>query len=272
MAQLKAVAQAKPDPRTGQAKGAKSPVAFPYFNLASSIEAARAIHERAGGRCDRATLAAYLDYKSKANGSFVARVTAAKMFGLVDQEGSQLRVTPRARAIIAPVTPAQAQGAKVDAFLDVELFRRVYDELGGSAMPEEAGLRNLIETQYGVTKARVAPTVRILKESAEEAGVFKAAGPTRMIRPPMGAAPPASAPSTGAPPADTQRDDPPLRHGNGGGRGGSGGGNGDGIHPAFSGLLGSLPEPGSPLSAKRRKALTDAFANIVDVVYPEDDA
>jgi hypothetical protein len=265
MAAIKAVPASKPEPKAGKTK-TKSAVAFPYCNLATSIEVAKVMHDRAGGRCDREQLAGYLGYSGTNNGSFLTRVAAAKMFGLIEAEGDQLRVSARGRTIISPVTPAQAEGAKVDAFLAVELFRKVYEELKGTKMPGDVGLRNLI-ANYGVVKARVAPTVRIMKESAEEAGFFRAGGPEKMIKPSTSSVPLQSAP----PPAENpSRDGPPPRHsGNGGAGGNGGGGNGGDIHPAFVGLLSELPAAGTPISEKRRTALVEALKQMVGFLYPE---
>jgi hypothetical protein len=152
----------------------------------------------------------------------------------------------------------------IDAFLAVELFQKVYEEFKGTILPQQAGLRNLLQTQFGVVKARVAPTVRIMLDSAEQAGLFSVAGTSRMVMPNLG---PKALPVPAAPaPQPTTRLEAPPRHGGSG----SGGGDED-IHPAFRGLLSSLPGAGERLSIKRRKAITDAFTNIVNIVYPEDE-
>src|SRR3990172_44763 len=121
MAGLKAVAEPVPDAKLGVPRRV-SQVAFPYYNLPISILVAKTMHERAGGQCDRTQLAALLGYKGIKNGSFLTRVTSAKMFGLIEQEGDQLRITPRAQAILSPVRESDALAAKVDAFLAVPLF------------------------------------------------------------------------------------------------------------------------------------------------------
>jgi hypothetical protein len=268
MAAIKAVRAATPDSKAGKPKG-RSGVEFPYYDLDSSIAVAKTIHDRSGGICDRAALAGYLNYSSQTNGSFLTRVAAARMFGLIEPgDSGQLKVTDRGRAIIAPISQADVDRAKIEAFMGIELFRKVYEQYNGSVLPEAAGLKNLIETQHGVVKARVAPTVRIMLDSADQAGFFKAAGSKRMIKPHAGSgttAPPASTPAS-----DAEKRDEVRRQGSGGGGGGGSNGS-DKIHPAFIGLLSGLPEPGSRLTDKRRKALADAFTNIVNVVYPEDD-
>jgi hypothetical protein len=260
MATIKAARDAGPDPKLGRPKS-RSSVEFPYYDIESSSEVALVIHEREGGECDRPTLAAYLNYSSATNGSFLTRVAAARMYGLIETAAGKLRVTDRGRAIARPITPSGKLLALVEAFMAVELFSKVYEQFKGTVVPETAGLRNLLESKYGVVKARVAPTVRILMASAEQAGFFKAAGNRRMVMPNVTHAEPVSG---GPPPAVHQDDRPdPARTG-----GGDGGGNGD-IPAAFIALLGELPPRGSQLDEETRGAVKAAFENILTILYPK---
>lgn len=268
MSGIKAVPESVPDPKIGTPRRT-SAVAFPYYNLATSILVAKAMRDRAGGACDRTQLAAYLGYKGTNNGSFLTRVTSAKMFGLIEQDGGQLRVTARGQAILSPVTGADASRAKVDAFLQVELFRKIYEEFKGQALPPEVGLRNLLENKYKIVKDRVAPTVNIMLDSAEEAGFFLALGNrSQMVMPVHGAASPNPLASLDRTPAAPVVPEPTKGGGNGGGGGGDDFGH---IDPAILGLLKRLPPGGTPLSSKRRKALIDAFTATVGFIYPEEE-
>src|SRR5207247_532850 len=83
MAEIQAVKDPVPDPKVGKQRP-KSGVTFPYYNLAQSIEVAKVMYEQAGGVCDRSQLAAMLKYKGTNNGGFLSRVSAAKMFGLIE--------------------------------------------------------------------------------------------------------------------------------------------------------------------------------------------
>jgi hypothetical protein len=267
MASVKAVKEPEADPKAGKPR-AKSGVSFPYFDLTQSIEVAKAMHERAGGTCDLAQLATLLDYSGVKNGAFRMRVSAAKMFGLIEPADEQkLRVSARGLAIVAPISEAQAIRAKLDAFLAIELFKKVYEQYHGTSLPEAVGLRNQLQTEYQVVQDRIAPTIRIMLDSAEQAGLFTTAGNrSRMVMP-------LAAPSAVAPPPATLP--PAVQHDTTrqGGNGGNGGGD-DGldIDPAILGLLKRLPPGGTPLSAKRRKTLIEAFTATVNFIYPEADA
>lgn len=267
MAAMRAVNQPEEDPKTGR-KRPKSGVSFPYFDLDSAVEVARVMHNRAGGSCDLAALAAYLRYSGVKNGSFRMRVSATKMFGVVEEvEGqpSTLRVSQLGRNIVAPVTPGEEARAKTSAFLSVELFRKVFDLYNGSGLPEEVGLQNLLRDTYQVVPDRVIPTVRIMLDSAEQAGFFEAAGNrSRMVMPAGGAAGTSHAP----PPPPKPIGEPPLRHGGGGGNGGDYAG----IDPFILEFVRKLPPGGTKLSEKRRAVYVASFTGALDVVYPEAEA
>jgi hypothetical protein len=270
MTQLKAVPEATPDPQLG-AERRVSGVRFPYYNLDDSITAAKVIYERAGGSTDRAHLAEFLGYKGINNGSFVTRVTSAKLFGLIEQEADQLRVTERGRKIVAPIVPVDAQQAKVDAFLAVDLFRRVFETYNGQPLPQEIGLRRLIESPpYSVVAKQVTATVNVMMDSAEQAGFFAHGNRTKMLKPTVGASGAALPPTVhgGGASGAVLPIDPPAPRGGGGGGNGNGGG-GSNIPAAIRGLLDGLPDAGTALPRRKREALVAAFTAAVAWIYPE---
>lgn len=262
---VRAVKDPEPDPKLGKQR-ARSGVSFPYWDLNSAVEVAKVMHERAGGVCGNEQLAILLEYSSINNGSFRTRVSSSKMFGLIeDTEDRRLRVSARGQRIVAPVTPADERNARVEAFLAVDLFKRVFDRFNGTSLPETVGLRNLLQQEYSVVPDRIGPTVRILLDSGEQAGMFEAAGNRTRMTMPLGTATPAPAsPPRPIPQAGTHE----TPRGSGGG---GGGGDDSGIDPAIVGLLKRLPVGGTPMTSKRRKALIDAFTNLVEFIYPDAD-
>ena len=252
----------------------RSSIRFPYVSLSSAIEGTRMIHEKAGGQCDRAQLASILGYSSVRSGTFLSRIAAMKLFMLVEENRERgVYLSERGQAIVAPVDDSSRQQAQVEAFLSPDLFRKVFDEFYGKPLPPEAGLRNLIETKYGVVKSRVVPTVRIMLESAKYAGVLNATDKgTRMVRP------------WGTPPVEPE--DPELSDHTGASDEKAGvetvnssrsGANREAspdvenIDPALVALLRKLPASGTPLAPKRRKALVAAFNALIDFIYPSQD-
>lgn len=265
MAEPAAVTDPTEDPKKGKSR-AQSKTQFPYYDLADAVKVATAIHAKAGGQCTRAQLSGLLNHKSVRSGAFLSRVAGAKMFGLIEKaDGSNLRVTPRGERIVAPVDERQTTAAKVEAFLDVELFKKVFDKYQGKTLPGSVGLQNLFGTEYGIVKSRQPPTVRIMRASAQFAGFFDTAGSTQMVNP-VGLQG-----SYQDPPPNPPEGGEPRPKGGDGGNSNVGGPDAGHIDPAIIGLLQKLPPSGTPLNQKKREKLINAFESFVAFIYPDPD-
>lgn len=234
----------------------------PYFDVDSSLKVAEVVYNRGGGSCSADQLAAWLEYASVRSGTYLTRVSAAnKHFGFIDQSGDNFTVTDRAKKILAPVMPEDAISAKVEAFLAVPLFAKVYEQFRGSQIPHEIGLKNLFQSTYKLLPDRAAPAVRIFLNSAEQAGLLTA-DRTRLIKP--------TAASGATKPPQGEKEETVLPEKQ---KPGGGGGDGPrGIHEAISGLLRYLPPPGTPWSKQKKESFMKAFTAAVDLIYPEEDA
>lgn len=253
---------------SGSAKGSRprSEVSFPYYNLDSALEVAEKIHDQAGGSCSRDQLAPILGYSGTKNGGFLSRLAAARLFGLVEEVGGMLRPTQLASSMYAPIHPVDAERAKVQAFLNVELFEKVYDRFKGQPLPTSQGLENLLRTEYKVVPAQIKNALRVLQESAESAGFFNAAGRGRLVLPLSAnvkassiptaaassneAAPAAAAPSVAAGRAQIMDD--------------------SNIPPAIFGLIRDLPPEGTTMTTAKRQRLIKAFEASINWLYPDD--
>ncbi|KRC11071.1 hypothetical protein ASE11_19520 [Hydrogenophaga sp. Root209] len=202
--------QAVPSP-AAQPRG----TAFPSYDLASTVEVPRVLHVKGGGQATPDQLAAHLGYKGTNNGAYITRVAAARAFGLINKAGPVFIPTPLAHQILSPVYPHDVKKALVDAFLNVELFRRIYEDFKGKELPPEFGLLNALRNQYGVVPGRIKDAYRILMESADTAGFFstKAGARTHLIMPLVTPVPGAAMVA----PAEVQSDVTPHDFGGGGG-------------------------------------------------------
>ena len=246
-------------PRKGRAS-----VQYPYFDLADSLDVARKMHDNAGGTCTPDQLASYLGYKSTNSGTYQTRISSAKQFGFIRSDDGQLVVTERAMKIISPVMPEDAVTAKADAFLAVDLFAKVYEKYKNVNIPPKVGMRNLLAQSYSLTGDRLDPAVRVLFESAEEAGMFPAGDQTRLVRPAAKPSSPGHRPHSveAAPPAHEHRA-PAAVGGHDGGP--------PGVHTAIIGLLRELPPAGTQWPNKAKARFVKAFLATLDFVYQSDD-
>lgn len=244
-----------------------SATSYPYFNLEQSIKVASTILLNGGGTCTPDQLAHFLGYSAVRNGTYMTRVSSARLFGLISSQGNSIVITDRARAIVSPIMPEDAGKAKIEAFLGIELYRKVYEEFRGRMLPPETGLKNLFESNFQIVKDRVGPAVRVFYESAEQAGLFSQSGDrTKLIIPPLSFANISNHIQNELPP--TQEEVAPVVQE----KVKAIGIVGDvptGIDPALAGLLRKLPPPG-PWNIIEKKRFFEAFKATFDFVYPEE--
>lgn len=241
----------------------RSSIQFPYNDLSSAIEIARAIHANAGTECTLDQLAAYLK-QSMTSGAFRLRVSAAATFGLTENERGKVRLTPLGRRI---TDPSQEAAARADAFLAVPLYARVYENFKGYTLPGAAAIEKFMR-DVGVSSKQTDKARQVFLRSARQANFFEH-GEDRLVRP-------ASAPGPGTPPIDSGagKEEPTPDPKKGGGSG-SGGGNERRLHPFIQGLLDTIPNIPDPTDkpewpvADRAKWLQTA-ANIFDLIYKGD--
>lgn len=169
-------------------KPPNSKVRWPRYDLDQSVEVAGRLYERGGGVANNDALAAYLGYKSANNGAYLARVSSARLFGLLEGQAGEMRPSPRAQQILKPDYPTTATRARLEAFLNVPLYAAFFEEYEGRPLPERAGMLNALESRFFVPKAHAGEALTGLLDSAEQAGLF-AVAPDRMIRPPLGSGP-----------------------------------------------------------------------------------
>jgi hypothetical protein len=161
--------------------------------------------------------------------------------------------------------PDQEKTAKAEAFLNVPLYRRLYDDYKGSVLPPtNTGLETVIEG-LGVSAKQKDKARQAFQRSAKEAGFF-AYGATKLVYPALGTEP--------KPPAKDKIDEPdtkPLGAGSNGGNG-SGGGSGENeLHPFVQGLLRELPTPHSDWPLEGRKKWLQSALSIFDLIYQSTD-
>ncbi len=261
MTDLKSVTE-RPHGEKKRRTSHRSRTAYPYYNLADSIAVAEAVHTQGGGTCTRDQLATFLNYSTTKSGAFLTRVSAAKLFGLIETDKDAVVITDRARTIMAPVMPDDGNRAKVEAFLAVPLFSVVYDEFKGHTLPAEVGLKNLLRTQHQIVEDRVSPALRVLMESAEQAGFFKASGDrSKLVKPIL------QRHSKSPTPKEKEPEPPAPPKGSGSG----GDDNPPGIHTAIVGLLREMPRSGTVWPVKQKERFMSAFRSTIDFIYPEDE-
>jgi hypothetical protein len=239
-----------PSQTADERKRFRSEIEFPYADLESAVEIAQTIHSKAGSSCEVDELAAWMG-QTATGGTFRTRLGAARMFGLIETGQGRAVLTQSGRDVLD--NSGNDRAARVAAFLNVELFRVMYDQYKGNALPPPPAIERQME-QLGVSPKQKERARQTFMKSAQYAG-FIDSTTGRFVKP--GIAQRDEGQQHQEKPADDSRR--------------SGHGSGDGeppMHPFIAGLLQSLPKnEGEPwLNADRAKWLQAANL-IFDLIY-----
>ena len=246
---------------TKQDRG-RSTIQFPYNDLDDAVSVAKAIYNNAGQQCDADQLAAYMRHGSIASGAFRLKVAAARTFGLIETEGQRVSLTALGQRV---VDPQQEAHARVDAFLGVPLYRRIFELYKGRPLPRDIALENEM-VNLGVVPKQKDKARQVFQRSADQAGFF-AYGRDRLVAPggSANAAPADIANHAMPPPAENFRSSVPSG-------GGAGGGQPPGLHPFIQGLLQTLPSTGTVWPQEKRAEWLQAAETVFKLIYRDSES
>lgn len=227
------------------ARRARGTIEFPYSDLEAAIELCRTVQARAGTSCDLVQLASWMN-QSASGGTFRSRLGAARLFGLTEAHSGTVSLTTIGRDAI---DEAKGPAGRADAFLRVPLFRAMYDQYQGYALPPPAAIERQME-QLGVPPKQKERARQTFMKSAQYAGyIDQQTG--RFIKPANAATPPPIA-----------EEPQPKKHG--------GGGDGSGLDlldPLLLALLRMIPTVATGWPKEQRVRWFRTFAMNVSQVY-----
>jgi hypothetical protein len=213
--------------------------------LDDALELAQTIHSKAGSSCAVDELAAWMG-RSATGETFRSRLGAARFFGLIE--------TNQGRAILTQVGRDALEGSgnertgRVTAFLNVELFRAMYDQYKGNALPPPPAIERQME-QLGVSPKQKQRARQTFMKSAQSAG-FIDATTGRFVKP-------------GISQGDTFAKDDKS------GLGGGDGGEPPSIDPIIRGLLSRLPKSGDVWPEEQRKLWLGLLEGSFRLIYKD---
>jgi hypothetical protein len=245
----------------GNGKRERSSIQFPYVSMEDAASLAKGIHEVGGNSCQIDQLAAHLHVKPD-TGAFRLKLAGAKLFGFINHSSGIATLTPLGSRLC---DPTQEEAARAEAFLQVPLYQRVYDQFKGASLPPSTGLEAAMGT-LGVVEKQRDIARQVFQRSAKYAGYFWS-GTERLVYPKIRAGAQAGVVETPQNPAVDEKTEKPRRDGGNDGDGGSGN-----YHPFIAGLLKTLPPAESdwPMDSRRKWLL--AASHIFEVIYKDDDS
>jgi len=245
--------QAKQGAEAESTRG-RSTINFPYSDQDDAVEVATAVHVVGGTSCDWDQLAAQMK-QAAGGGGFRIRVMAARAFGLLTYDRGSVSLTDLGIRI---VDPKFARIARAQSFLEVELFKTMYEKLKGGMLPPVAAIERAMEAA-GVAPKQKDKARQVFIRSAKQAGYFEL-DQNRLTYPPVNA-------GGGVPKVEEK----PLQEDQRNRSSGGGSGGGDDLHPFIKGLLEKLPQPESDWSIQLRAKWLQTAANIFDLMYKTDE-
>jgi hypothetical protein len=229
----------------------RSTIGFPYMPLKDAVELAEAIHGNVGlGECDDDQLAAWTGQSTKSSG-FRVQISSARLFGLITSDTTgKYRLTELGRMII---DPNNSREAKAQAFLNVPLYKAIFDKYRGGVLPSQAAALEREMVGLGVSDKIKARARQTFERSAEQAGYFEH-GKNRLVTP-------AVSTSREAPEPEVEE---PRNGGN------SGGGPPNGVDPIIQGLLARLPVSGGVWPEAERNLWLELLKGSFKLIYRDD--
>lgn len=226
----------------------RSTIEFPYLDLDVAVEIAKGVHAVGGTSCQWDQLAAHLNQAAK-GGSFRLRMMTARTFGYVTYSQQTVTLT---KLGIQLCDPQQEATAKVEGFLTVPLYSRIYEKFKGVTLPPTDGLETEM-ANMGVSPKQTGKARQAFQRSAQQAGFFWS-GANRLVRPSIKG----SAAST-ITPADEDQDKSDKKRVK----------DEDEKHPLIEGLIKALPKDGTNWPMEARKKWLQAAAMNFDYVYTD---
>ncbi len=250
--------KAKRTRKTKSKKAARnaSTIGFPYQDLETGISVARAVLNAGGVPLTRDQLAGAMKLAA-GSGNFVLRISTARHFGLIENKDGRYQLTDLGFSIVDN-DEKRVQGTKAEAFLTVDLYRRIYDEFRGRQLPPRPHGLEQSFVQFGVAPKQKDKARHAFDRSAKQAGFF-AHGEDRLVEPVI-----RSGPSPSTPMGEQRRTEQKL-----GGRGAESDApqRSKTYHPFIEGLLETLPRPNEVWRMEGREKWLSAASNIFDLIY-----
>ena len=248
-------AKAKKAAKVKKLERGQSSISFPYMDLEAGVSVAKAMLSGGGVALSRDQLAGVMNLVA-GSGNFVQKVATARIFGLVTFNGGKYELTNLGFSIVDSDDKRQ-KAARAEAFLNVPLYKRAYEEFRGKQLPPRPHGLEQAFVKFGVAAKQRTNARLAFDKSANQAGFFPN-GPERLIEPILGMS---SSSDRGRPaPADeddsfregaAERSPPPDSS----------------LHPFIQGLLDTLPEPQTNWTVEGRAKWLQAAANIFDLIY-----
>jgi len=155
---------------TNDVKREKSQIAFTYSSLDENVKLPTVMFEHNGMQpCTLDQLVAWLGYDNVSNGTFRNRLSSARLFKLIEITSNTVKLTELGRRI---AQKDQERQARVEAFLNIPLYKEIYNRHKGHTLPNDSALESEM-LGLGVPEKQKERARQVFQRSAKQAGFFE---------------------------------------------------------------------------------------------------
>jgi hypothetical protein len=149
---------------------------FPRMTLESALAIPLALKEKNGGNDYSPDEVAKAVKLSRKTPKFFYLVAGSRDYGLTEgtRDSAKISMTPLGRAVVYPQSAELGRAAKVQAFLNVDVFKKVLNHYKGSNLPEKEYLSNTLVTAFDIEPEHHDEFVDLFKRNCN----YLAIGPT----------------------------------------------------------------------------------------------
>lgn len=167
----------KPNPMRKQDRAAWT---FPQNSMEAAIKLIQQIEEKYAGKPTKAeNLVKLAGYNKPNDWRFLVLLRSCNQYGLTTGAGEKavISLTPLSQDILAPSSPVQRQKALLQAFHNVDLFKRVSDYYAGKKIPDDEYFGNTLVREFDVPRDRIPTFIQVFSENLNYLRAFAADKP-----------------------------------------------------------------------------------------------
>lgn len=175
----KTVKQARPAARS-TAPGPKQTRPYPRITLEESLQVGAKIKALNGGNAwAPEEVARALDMGAKAPKFFYV-TAASRDFGLTSgtRDTPKIELTELGREIVYAPNEEEEKAKKLEAFLGVEIFKKVLAHYNGSQLPEMKYLGNTLQKEFGLHPDFHEEFSRVFRQNCQDLGIYAGLTPS----------------------------------------------------------------------------------------------
>jgi hypothetical protein len=138
---------------------------YPQFALEKALRVPVAIKLKNGGNpFDIAGVAKACGISEKSANFFYITSSAIK-FHLVEKQGDRFALTPLGKQLVYHSSPKEELELKRKAFLEVDIFRNVFNYYQGNAVPEDEYFKNALTKEFELPEGLQDEFIKLYKEN-----------------------------------------------------------------------------------------------------------